>query len=107
MRQLHSITLHLAPNLLRIAVDRLMAIASFLQHPLILFLGAAALAAPLGPEEVAAELPDAFKTPFTVISSKHLKVYAYFLTTPSKRPTPSRCLPNSQFHPTCAGHTPG
>src|SRR5574344_2045411 len=36
----------------------------FLQHPLILFLGATALAAPLGPEEVAAELPDSIQNTF-------------------------------------------
>lgn len=35
-----------------------------LQHPLILFLGATALAAPLGPEEVAAELPDPIQNTF-------------------------------------------
>ena len=36
----------------------------FLQHPLILFLGATALAAPLGPEEVAAELSDSIQNTF-------------------------------------------
>ena len=41
-----------------------MTIASFLQHPFILFLGATALAAPLGAEEVAAELPDGIQNTF-------------------------------------------
>ena len=36
----------------------------FLQHSLILFLGATALAAPLGPEKVAAELPDCIQNTF-------------------------------------------
>lgn len=36
----------------------------FLQHPLILFLGATTLAAPLGPEEVAAELPNSIQNTF-------------------------------------------
>ena len=36
----------------------------FLLHPLILFLGATALAAPLGPEEVAAELPNSIQNSF-------------------------------------------
>lgn len=38
--------------------------SSFLYHSLILFLSAAALAAPLGPEEVAAELPDGIHNTF-------------------------------------------
>ena len=38
--------------------------SSFLYHSLILFLGATALAAPLGPEEVAAELPDSIQNTF-------------------------------------------
>lgn len=36
----------------------------FLQPPLILFLGATALAAPLGPEDVATELPDSIQYSF-------------------------------------------
>ena len=36
----------------------------FLQHPIIFFLGAVALTAPLGPEEVAAELPDCIQNTF-------------------------------------------
>ena len=36
----------------------------FLQHPFILFLGATTLTAPLGPEEVAAELPDGIHNTF-------------------------------------------
>lgn len=38
--------------------------SSFLYHSLILFLSAAALAAPLGPEEVATELPDSIQNTF-------------------------------------------
>ena len=84
--------------------------SSFLQHPLILFLGATALAAPLGPEEVAAELPDCIQNSFhchklkissgpngsyfpsfasnsTVPLSRHFKLSSIFLsTTISKHP---------------------
>ena len=84
----------------------------FLQHPLILFLGATALAAPLGPEEVAAELPDCIQNSFychklKITSGQHNKAYTDYLIQPSIRPTSSWGLPNSQFHPTYYRHTMG
>ena len=52
------------PGLTWLDVLHLLLHSSFFYHSLILFLGAAALAAPLGPEEVAAELPDPIQNTF-------------------------------------------
>lgn len=51
-----------SPHSLKIITHLLL--SSSLQHPLILFLSATALAVPLGPEEVAAELPDSIQNSF-------------------------------------------